>query len=126
MTRSPLPYALLAALALAACGPTQATQLAFETENMLEAAEVAGAEEKAPYEYFSAKEYLHKSKEEVGHADFENAVEMGVKALEFAKKAKQKALEESGAAAPAPPPSETPDQPAPKIVPIDPEQPATP
>ena len=127
MTRSAVRLVALLGLALVlvACGPTQSTQLAFETENLLEAAETAGAEEKAPYEYYSAKEYLHKSKEEVGHADFENAVEMATKALEFAKKAKQKALEEQGTAAPAPPPADG-SKGGPKIVPINPEEPAGP
>ncbi len=121
MTRSMFALLVLAALALAVagCGPVQATALAFDTEAELEAAESFGAEQKSAYEYWSAKLYLHKSKELVGHADHEHAIEFGTEALRFAKEAKAIASD-TGGAAPAPPPVEGPRANVPVIVPSEP------
>lgn len=40
-----------------------------------EKAALAGAEKHAPYEYWRAKEYLAKAREEAGYSDFEIAVD---------------------------------------------------
>lgn len=59
---------------------------------MLEAARTAQAEKLSPYEWTSANLYLHKSKEEVGYADFEQAVDYAKKAVEFATRARDSAV----------------------------------
>lgn len=119
MTRSLIGLLALTVLAVAGCGPVQATALAFDTEAELEAAEAVGAEQKAAYEYWSAKLYLHKSKESVGHADHEHAIEFGTEALRFAQEAKAIASDVP-AAAPAPPPAAGPKADVPVIVPSEP------
>jgi hypothetical protein len=46
----------------------------------------------APYEYYSAVEYLHKAREEVGYSDYEAAIEYAREARSFARSAKEIAL----------------------------------
>jgi hypothetical protein len=46
----------------------------------------------APYEYYSAVEYLHKAREEVGYSDYEAAVEYAREARSFARSAREIAL----------------------------------
>ncbi|MBI5477230.1 MAG: DUF4398 domain-containing protein [Deltaproteobacteria bacterium] len=81
-----------AALSLAGCGPTQSTSYLMDAEVMLEAARSAQAEKLAPYEWTAANLYLHKSKEEVGYSDFEQAVDYAKKAVDLATKARDNAL----------------------------------
>ncbi len=76
----------------AACGPVQSTAYLIDTETMLEAARTAQADKLAPYEWTAANLYFAKSKEEVGYSDFEQAVDYGKKAVEFATKARNVAL----------------------------------
>lgn len=56
----------------------------------MERARLAGAEQRAPYEYFSAAEYLHKAKEEWGYSDFEAALDYAALSKQFAEEAKKK------------------------------------
>ncbi len=46
----------------------------------------------APYEYYSAIEYLHKAREEVGYSDYEPALEFAREARSSARKARDIAL----------------------------------
>jgi hypothetical protein len=46
----------------------------------------------APYEYYSALEYLHKAREEVGYSEYEPAIEYAREARTFARKARDIAL----------------------------------
>ncbi len=80
------------ALSLVACGPVQSTAYLIDTETMLEAARTAQADKLAPYEWTAANLYFAKSKEEVGYSDFEQAVDYGKKAVEFATRARDTAL----------------------------------
>lgn len=59
-------------------------------EDLIREAEAAGAEQKAPYEYYSAVEHLNVSKEELSEADDEAAKVFGEKAKAMAEKALQK------------------------------------
>jgi hypothetical protein len=100
---------LLSALvcAASACGPIQSTSYLIDTENMLEAARVAQADKLAPYEWTAAQLYFLKSKEEVGYSDYEQAVDYGKKAVDFATRARDTALKvgrrnEPAGSAPAP------------------------
>ncbi|MCK9461808.1 MAG: DUF4398 domain-containing protein [Proteobacteria bacterium] len=46
----------------------------------------------APYEYYSAVEFLHKAREEVGYSDYEAAIEYAREARSFARSAREIAL----------------------------------
>lgn len=85
---------VLVTVSLIGCGPVQSTQRISEAEVDFERARVAEAHEKAPYEYFSAKYYLHKAKEEWGYSDFEAAYDYARKAKQAARAAKLKAKED--------------------------------
>ena len=88
-----LRWVLGAAFALlCACGPVQSTAYLIDSETMLEAARTAQADKLAPYEWTAANLYFAKSKEEVGYSDFEQAVDYGKKAVEFATRARDVAL----------------------------------
>lgn len=82
----------LAAAWLSACGPVQSTSFLMDAETMLEAARTAQAEKLSPYEWTAANLYLHKSKEEVGYADFEQAVDYAKKAVDLATRARDGAV----------------------------------
>ncbi len=82
------------------CGPVQSTQRISEAEVDFERARVVEAHIKAPYEYYSAKYYLHKAKEEWGYSDFEAAYDYAHKAQEAAKAAILKAKEDPWAGSP--------------------------
>lgn len=81
------------ALGLAtACGPVQSTAFLIDAETMLEAATTAQAPRRAPYEFTAATLYLAKAKEEVGHSEYEQAVDYAKKAVDFATKARDAAV----------------------------------
>ena len=79
-------------LCVSGCGPVQSTSYLIDTETMLEAARTAQADKLAPYEWTAANLYFAKSKEEVGYSDYEQAVDYGKKAVEFATRARDTAL----------------------------------
>lgn len=79
---------------LSGCGPVQSTQRISEAEVDFERARVVEAHQKAPYEYYSAKYYLHKAKEEWGYSDFEAAYDYARQAKEAARAAILKAKED--------------------------------
>jgi hypothetical protein len=88
--------ALLLGLALLApgCGPIEyLNQVASKAATAVAEAQKADAERWAPYEYWSAVEYLHKAREEGGYADFQVAVDFARKAQEFARQARDLARE---------------------------------
>ncbi len=87
---------LVASLFVVGCGPFQSTSYLMDADNMLEAARAAQAEKLAPYEWTAAVLYEHKSREEVGYSDFEQAVDYAKKAVDFATKARDHALKQSG------------------------------
>ena len=101
MSRVTLLVTLIAAAGLA-CGPVQTTSFLMDAENMLEAARTAQADRFAIYEWTAANLYFHKSKEEVGYADFEQAVDYAKKAVDFATQARDKASKNNDGKAPAP------------------------
>jgi hypothetical protein len=100
-----------------ACGPIQSTSYLIDTENMLEAARVAQADKLAPYEWTAAQLYFTKSKEEVGYSDYEQAVDYGKKAVDFATRARDTALKVGRRNEPAEPSTTTPPPSAPLLVP---------
>ncbi len=112
------------------CGPTYSTSLLMDADVQLEAARAADAPKLAPYEYTLADAYYHKAQEEQGYADYDVCIRFAKKALENAKIAKDKALnqtKESGAIGGAPNPSTSgePATPVNSVTPANPT-PATP
>ena len=85
-------FALFALVGLAACGPVQSTAHLLDADVQLEAARTAQADKLAPYEWTAANLYLHKAREEVGYADFEQAVTYAQKASKFAAAARDLAM----------------------------------
>ena len=88
--------ALLLGLALLApgCGPIEyLNQVARKAAQAVAEAKKADAERWAPYEYWSAVEYLHKAREEGGYADYQVAIEFGKKAQDYAHQARDLARE---------------------------------
>ena len=71
------------------CGPVEyINQVGNKAASAVSAAKLASAERYAPYEYTKATEYLHKAREEAGHAEYEDAIEYGRKAEEYANRAR--------------------------------------
>lgn len=98
-----LSAALLLAFSLSAlgCGPVQSTARVSEAEVALERARVAQADRRAPYEYYSAKFYLYKSKEEWGYSDFEASLKYATEAKRAAEAALLKSKEDAWEGSPA-------------------------
>ena len=84
--------AILLALGLSACGPISALSTVRDATVALEAAKVAGADKSAPFEYTSAEQYLTKAREEQGYSDYQVAIELAKKALDYAVKARKLAM----------------------------------
>ena len=89
------------ALLMSGCGPVQSTQRIGEAEVAFERARVVEAHQKAPYEYYSANHYLHKSKEEWGYSDFEASYDYATDAKRAAEAAILKAKEDPWEGSPA-------------------------
>lgn len=84
----------LVCAALMACGPTRyLREVAAGAQTAVTEARSAGAEELAPYEYWSAVEYLDMAKYTAAYADFEQSLKYGSKATRMARRAKQAAHE---------------------------------
>ncbi len=77
-----------------ACGPVQSTSRLSEAEVALERARVTEADLYAPYEYYSARFYLYKAKEEWGYSDFEASYDYATEAKRAAEAAILKAKED--------------------------------
>jgi hypothetical protein len=77
---------------LAGCGPVQSTAYLLDAEVQLEAAQTAGADKYAPYEYTGAKLYITKAREEAGYSQYQVAVDFAKKASELATSAKDKSV----------------------------------
>jgi hypothetical protein len=85
---------LALAFLMGGCGPVQSTSRISDAEVAFERARVVEAHEKAPYEYYTAIYYLHKSKEEWGYSDFEAAYDYARDARQAAEAAILKAKED--------------------------------
>lgn len=83
-----------AACALMGCGPIEyINQVGNRAASAVSAAKLASAERYAPYEYTAAAEYLHKAREEAGHAQYEDAIDYGHKAEDLANLARAIAIQ---------------------------------
>lgn len=74
------------------CAGRAAYYLVDATRSYQEAVD-AGAEERAPYEFTLAQEYLRKAREEDGYSDYQAAETLAKRAAEEAKRAKEIAEE---------------------------------
>jgi hypothetical protein len=82
---------LLAAGAVIAsgCGPIEyINQVGNKAASAVSAAKLASADRYAPYEYTAAEEYLHKAREEAGHAQYQDSIDYGRKSEELANRAR--------------------------------------
>jgi hypothetical protein len=78
---------LLALVSLSGCGPIEyINQVGVKAASAVSAAKLAQADRYAPYEFTAAEEYLHKAREEAGYAEYEDAIEFGRRAEDFANK----------------------------------------
>jgi hypothetical protein len=69
------------------CGPIEyINQVGVKAASAVSAAKLAQADRYAPYEFTAAEEYLHKAREEAGYAEYEDAIEFGRRAEDFANK----------------------------------------
>lgn len=88
-------------LTIGGCGPVQSTSHIHRAEATFERARVNDAHEKAPYEYYTAQNYLYKAKEEWGYSDFEASIDFAEKAEQEADAAVQNAKEAPWEGSPA-------------------------
>src|SRR5579884_4123912 len=83
-SRSPTSRRLVAPIAcflVTGCGPVEyINQVGNRAASAVSAAKLASAERYAPYEYTAAETYLHKAREEAGHAEYHDAIDYGHKA----------------------------------------------
>lgn len=79
--------ALLGVLGTTGCGPLISSYLIVSAQAEVDGARAAEAEKYALYEFTAAREYLHKSKEEQGYADFGPSIDFAAKAKDLAERA---------------------------------------
>jgi hypothetical protein len=98
---------------LSGCGPVEyINQVGVKAAGAVSAAKLAQADRYAPYEFTAAEEYLHKAREEASYAEYEDAIDYGIKAEELADKGRAIAVAKlsqsaSGASSSATPASES-------------------
>ena len=74
---------------LSGCGPIEyINQVGNKAASAVSAAKLAQADRYAPYEYTAAEEYLHKAREEAGHAEYQDAIEYGRRSEDLANRAR--------------------------------------
>ena len=73
---------------MSGCGPVQSTMEINKAEVEIRMAHRVQASKKAPYEFYKAKAYLYKAKDERAYSDFKEASVFAKKAVELARKAK--------------------------------------
>ena len=70
-----------------ACGPIEYTSMIMKADTAIEKAERMGATKYAPLEYWRAKAYYEKAREETGRNDYDFAIDYATQAYRDAKKA---------------------------------------
>ena len=93
---------VIALAVLTGCGPITYVGEVRRASDAVDAARAAQAEQRSPYWWTRATQYLHKARELAGHADFQAANRYGRLSAEAANMAEQ----ESVAAAQDPPPAD--------------------
>ncbi|MGM0595871.1 MAG: hypothetical protein ACQES9_02430 [Myxococcota bacterium] len=89
-----LSILVLASAGFFSCGPVEyMSQTGVKANKAFASAKESGAKKQAPYEYYSAHYYLHRSRFKAGYGDYQEAVKYGSKAEDFSKKSKELAVE---------------------------------
>jgi hypothetical protein len=88
-----LLLSLALVVALAACGPIEYTSMIMKADTAIEKAERMGAAKYAPLEYWRAKAYYDKAREETGRNDYDFAIDYATQSYRDAKKAQDIAEE---------------------------------
>ena len=97
---------VLLTAALSACGPgLYIYTVTAQASRAVEEAKAVQAEERAPYEYWSAVQFLQMAREKAGDADYQIAIRYGRKAVTMSKDARRLSMERGKPWTP-PPPSE--------------------
>src|SRR5687767_1455074 len=89
-----LPLLGVATMALGGCTAVRASYYLLDAQRKFDAAVAEGAEQKAPYEYTLAREFLQKAKEEDGYSDFGASEMLSRKSIEYAAVAFEKASDD--------------------------------
>ncbi len=84
---------LLVLFCLAGCGPFKSTAMIRKAELAVHSAKTARADQKSPYEFFSAEQYLHKAREKWSTSDFQYAIDYAGKARDLAILARDRSLQ---------------------------------
>ena len=82
---------LISVFLLTSCGPILSTSRISEAKDEMVKADTVNAAEKAPYEYYTAQEYLRKADELWGYSQFGYSADYAQKAIDMAKAATEKA-----------------------------------
>jgi len=88
----PLAFASLA-LAASGCGPVWYTAEVISAGSIVAEAEHADAADHAAYEYWIAREYLEKAREEAGGGSYEDAIHYAQEAHRYGAEARDHARE---------------------------------
>lgn len=75
------------AVGTSGCGNTLYAIQANSAASKLQEAQALGAEKYAPYEYYYAKEHLHKAETEAAEADYGDATDLAEASEQYAAKA---------------------------------------
>lgn len=78
---------VLAALLCVGCGSLGYSARSGAAQERLAEARELGAEELAPYEFFSAQAHLHKAESEAAEADYGDAIELAASSEAFSARA---------------------------------------
>ena len=78
---------MCALVAASSCGGVLYAVSSASAASKIEEAKALGAEERAPYEYYSAQEYMKKAMDEAAQADYGDADDLAEQAEKFAQKA---------------------------------------
>lgn len=97
-----LAVALAGVVALPGCGPVLYTANVISAGSAVAEAEEAHADLRSPYEYYAAREYLLKAREEAAEGHYEAAVRYAGRAHELGGRARDRARA-IGAAGEGPP-----------------------
>lgn len=84
-------FLLITVFLATGCGPIMSTSRISAAKDEIQKADAVNAAEKAPYEYYTAQEYLRKADELWGYSQFGYSADYAQKAIEMAKAATEKA-----------------------------------
>ncbi len=87
-------FFILAVAVMSGCGVVRSSTALIEARHEYDAARLAGAETRAPYEYTLGVEYLRKAKEEAGYSDYQVSERLARRAQAWLQEARRAAMVE--------------------------------